>query len=111
MLKRSCETENRYGKKWKHTIVVCVLSMLLAMILPMTAVGKQTPATRMLTQGSDNYNPVTYKVGDILVGVHVGLSNNTVQNARYAPVLVTIQNDGKDFNGSFRLYEPPDQES
>lgn len=59
----------------------------------------------MLTQGSENYSPTTYEAGDILVGVHVGLSGNVVQGDRYTPVLVTMENRGKNFSGSFRLYE------
>lgn len=102
-MKSSCKTVNKYW--WKHTVFVCIFSMFLGIFLPPTALGPQRAKANMLTQGSENYSPTTYQVGDILVGVYIGLSGNIVQSSRYAPVLVTIQNNGKNFSGSFRLYE------
>lgn len=102
-MKCSLKTVNRC--RWKHTAFVGILSMVFALLLPLAASNPQRAEADMLTQGSENYRPTTYKAGDILVGVYVGLNGNIVQGGRYTPVLVTLQNQGKNFSGNFRLYE------
>lgn len=102
-MKNSCKKTSRYG--WNPMVFVRMFSMFLAMLLLLAGLGTQRAKAAMLTQGSENYTPATYQAGDILVGVHIGLNGNLVPVDRYTPVLVTLQNNGKDFSGSFRLYE------
>ena len=64
--------------------------------------AQQQPKTS--TQGSENYNDLTYQVGDMEVSVHVGLSGGAIRSGRYAPVHLILKNNGKDFEGIFRLY-------
>lgn len=101
----------RRGEKRIRLVCGVILACLLGIAGGMADFGPagsmMKVQAKMLTGESENYRIVSYRAGDLNVGVHIGLRDNLVQVGRYAPVQLEIRNDGEDFSGYFRLYVNP----
>ncbi len=85
-------------------LTVCILLACLFGILAPWREGAIHSQAQMLTQGSENFRHLTYQVGDIEVSFHVGLAKGTIRSGRFSPVHLIMKNNGKDFEGIFRMY-------
>lgn len=94
---------SRKGYK-RGCLIVCILLACLFGILASWGEGEVHSQAKMLTQGSENFRHLTYQVGDIEVSFHVGLARSTIRSGRFSPVHVIMKNNGKDFEGIFRMY-------
>lgn len=101
---------NRQSHMIANIMTICIFAVFFSIFMPSAAGGAPTARAKMLNKGSEQYRMVSYTAGDIQVSIHIGLSDNMMQSGRYSPVLLTLENKGRDFTGSFCLYKDLEDE-